>query len=261
MQKLIVTSPSRLLTFVKEQLALTTKDLRFAIEHGRCFLNGRVERFSSTKLMKGDVIEIWPEKRPSFSREESRVLYEDETLLFYNKPHYISSSDLASLLKVQLVHRLDRDTTGVILFAKKDPQPFEELFRKRAIHKTYHAIVEGKPPQNGTFTANMKKIGSREGAVIWGIGQQGVFSETTWECEEYGNKRTLLRCHPKTGRTHQIRVHMKALGHPILGDCEYGNRTAVKGLFRPLLHASILTVESLTISAPLPSDFKGWLFS
>lgn len=186
-------------------------------------------------------------------------MYEDEDLLFYNKPPYIASSDLAKVLGVHLVHRLDRDTTGVILFAKKNPAPYEELFRERKIEKTYHVLVEGQPKtKKGSFTGKMRKIGTREGAVIWGISANGVWSQTDWECEGIGKTASFVRCHPITGRTHQIRVHMRALGHPVLGDCEYGSRKGISGLFRPLLHASQLRFDLICVTAPLPTDFTQW---
>lgn len=250
-----VNSPTRLLTFLKERFPFSTKDIRWSVEHGRCFVNGSVERFGSKQVKQGDKIAFFPEKRPFFQREEERILYEDDTLLVYNKPPYISSIDLAQLLGVHLIHRLDRDTTGVILFAKQKPGPYEELFRKRKIKKTYHALVEGIPEKKGVFMAPIGKIKEREGAVIWGITRKGSWSKTEWVCEKAGKQWALIRCMPLTGRTHQIRVHMKALKHPILGDAKYGSRKATPGLFRPLLHASQLQFNDRNFKAPLPSDF------
>lgn len=259
MKKLKVQLPNRLLTFVKDNFDLSTKDLRWSIEHGRCFVNGQVERFSSTRLSKGDEVAIWPAKKPLFEREEERILYEDEELLFYNKPPFIASSDLAEILEAKLIHRLDRDTTGVILFAKKNPDLYETLFRERKIEKAYDALIMGVPKKKtGVIMGKMRKIGMREGAAIWGISRSGAWSQTEWECVESGKKYAHLRCRPKTGRTHQIRVHMRALGHPILGDCEYGSRTGMPGLFRPLLHAHSLSFEAYRVSAPFPADFIQW---
>lgn len=255
MIKLQSNSTIRLLTFVKERVDASTKSIRWAIEHGRCFVNGQVERFSSTQLKAGDRITFWPAELPRFAREENRVLYEDEQLLFYNKPPYLDSPTLAKILNVHLVHRLDRDTTGVIVFAKKSPKKLEELFRNREVKKTYHTVVHGHPEKTGSCTASMRKVGKRQGAIIWGVCSHGLTARTDWKREKTSDKMSLLRCSPHTGRTHQIRVHMRAIGHPIVGDCEYGPRTAPPGLFRPLLHASTLEINGHTISAPLPADF------
>lgn len=259
MNRLKVLSPSRLLTFIKENLDFPTVDLRWSIEHGRCFVNGSIERFGSARLRIGDEVTIWPAKRPRFEKDESRILYEDEDVLFYDKPPFIPSSDLAELLSLNLVHRLDRDTTGVILFAKKDPAPYENLFRERKIEKAYDVLIEGIPSKaNGIFTGKMRKIGKREGAVVWGMSQSGAWSQTEWECVERGKHHAHLHCRPQTGRTHQIRVHMRALGHPVLGDCEYGSRKGMPGLFRPLLHASSLAFGPYRVSSQLPEDFIHW---
>lgn len=256
MKRLKVDTSKRLLSFVKENLEFSTKDLRWSIEHGRCSVNGNVERFGSTPLKQGDEVVIYPEKTPLFQRVESRVLYEDGEMLVYDKPPFIASSDLAAILEVDLVHRLDRDTTGVILFAKRNRARFEDLFRLRKMRKTYHAIVEGVPQKKGTFSAKMGKIGMRQGAVIWGLTPRGLPSQTDWVCEQSFKRGSLMRCHPLTGRTHQIRVHMKAIGHPVLGDCEYGNRRVIAGLFRPLLHASELSFDSYCFKSPFPEDFS-----
>lgn len=259
MNRFKVLSPSRLLTFLKDHVLLTTKDLRWSIEHGRCFVNGQIERFGSTRLKKGDEVVIWPTKRPVFEREEERVLFEDEKVLFYNKPPFIASSEVARLLGVHLVHRLDRDTTGVMLFAKKAPSFYEAFFRERKVQKTYSVLVEGIPKQKkGSCKGHMRQIGKREGACIWGVSSTGVWAQTDWECLDSSDKHAYLRCIPLTGRTHQIRVHLRALGHPIVGDCEYGSRKGMPGLFRPLLHARELQLASLSVTAPLPDDFLYW---
>lgn len=259
MNKYSVSSPVRLLSFVKDKFDLSVKDLRWSIEHGRCFVNGRIERFTSTRLNAGDEVAFFPIKRPQIVLEESRTLYENEEILIYNKPPYISSTDLATLFQVKLVHRLDRDTTGIILFAKKNLAYYQDLFRNRRVKKTYHTIVEGVPKnKNGTFSAKMSISKRREGAVKWGVSQQGLLSITKWKLETSTNRYSLIRCQPITGRTHQIRVHMTAMGHPILGDSEYGSKTGIAGLFRPLLHASELQFDAISLSVPFPEDFTEW---
>lgn len=250
-------APKNIKIFLPEEgaLLLSGKDLRWSIEHGRCFVGGMVERFCSHHLQGDEKVLCWPVARPHFVREEARVLYEDEELLLYNKPPYLSSEELAKLLGVKLVHRLDRDTSGVILFAKRDPDPFEALFRNRKIRKTYHALVEGSPQERGTLSLRLGIVGRREGAILWGVTKEGLWSETEWVCERRVKEGSLLRCHPHTGRTHQIRIHMRALSHPILGDDTYGSRRGRAGIFRPLLHATRLEWEGFSIEAPFPEDF------
>ncbi|MFN0065623.1 MAG: RluA family pseudouridine synthase [Chlamydiales bacterium] len=237
-QKLIANniSPLRLLSFLKQELQLPTRECRWLIEHQRCKVNGKLERFGSTRIVAGMHILVHREKVPHISFTKEQVLYEDETLLAYDKPAAISSENLAKLLQLHLVHRLDRDTTGVILFAKTPDmqQKIEELFFQREIEKEYLAWVSPPPiDDSGTVICNMSVEKRREGAVIWGKSEWGKFSKTRWEVVKRKRERALVRCFPMTGRTHQIRLHMRELGSPIIGDIDYGGKEGP----RPLLHA------------------------
>lgn len=257
----------RLLTAVKEELhdSWTRKDLQWSIEHNRCRVNGEVERFASRLVKTKDRITIWPAKPPSFQMEPHRILYEDAHLFIYNKPSFICSPSLASLLNLLLVHRLDRDTSGILILAKhaKAQALLEELFKQRKIEKEYHALVKGRFPEEKTVEGMMGPIRRREGAIQWGmVAQGGVSSKTQFKCLSRGPDTSHLLCCPFTGRTHQIRVHLSYCGHPILGDVEYGGRVQPGGLFRPLLHASQISFfyplenRELLIQAPLPEDFS-----
>ncbi len=257
-----VDSGKRLLAFAKQKLGddFTTKDLRWSIEHHRCRFNRKVERFCSRRLSVGDRIEIYPLKKLFFQFEADRVLFEDELLLAYNKPAGIASPDLAKLLELYLVHRLDRDTTGVMLFAKdrEGQKELENLFRLRKIEKSYLAWVVGTPKEkSGVIDAPVAKIGQKEGEVTWGVAdnEKGLEAKTEWVLEKPGKEASLIRCFPHTGRTHQIRVHLSHIGLPVVGDVRYGSREACK-TFRPLLHAEKVRVNGQEILAPLPKDFS-----
>lgn len=260
----------RLLSFVKEKLGSIAPrtSIRWAIEHNRCQVNGVVERFCSYKVEKGDEVKIWLEKNRPLLLEKERILFEDPFLLFYDKPPAIPSEHLAEQGSLFLVHRLDRDTTGVILFAKdKSTQSaLEQLFRDREIEKQYLGLVEGLCPEKGIFSAAMRVAHRREGAVHWEVtsDNQGVWSQTRWECLGLGKKSSFISFYPLTGRTHQIRVHAAAIGHPLIGDRDYGSGKIPEGLFRPLLHARSISLihpetnKKLIIEAPLPVDFIYW---
>ena len=255
-------SGKRLLAFAKEKLGddFTTKDLRWSIEHHRCQFNGKIERFCSRRLSVRDRIEIYPVKKLRLQFEPARVLYEDELLLAYNKPAGIASPDLAELLELYLVHRLDRDTTGVMLFAKnrEGQKEVENLFRLRKIGKSYLAWVIGTPKESrGVIEAPVEKVGQKEGEVTWGVAEdgKGLEAKTEWVLEKPGKEASLIRCFPHTGRTHQIRVHLSHIGHPVVGDVRYGSRDARK-TFRPLLHSEKVRVNGQEILAPVPEDFS-----
>lgn len=226
-----ITKSERLLSFLKERVALSTKKVRWLIEHNRCRVNGKVERFCSTRLFKGDRVQFYLEE----CQDKLEILFEDEHLIIYNKPPFFPSEKLPYLL----VHRLDRDTTGVIVLAKDESaqKQMEELFRKRKVHKEYHAIVSPPPGgESGVIKFKMAIHKRRPGAILWRRDEDGLSSETSWEVIKRMGKRAKVRLLPKTGRTHQLRLHMKELGSPIVGDADYGSREMGR-VFRPLLHA------------------------
>jgi 23S rRNA pseudouridine1911/1915/1917 synthase len=165
-----------------------------------------------------------------------------------------------------VVHRLDKDTSGVVIFAKTDLAYLQliKMFASRAVRKAYRAIV------CGTFVKNFGKIDlpigrNRHVRTKMAIRTDGKGAVTEWNVlETLANRFTHLQLHILTGRTHQIRVHMAYLGHPIVGDVTYGygsNYDSMKISPRVMLHASKislshpLTGEELTVSAPLPQDF------
>jgi 23S rRNA pseudouridine955/2504/2580 synthase len=259
-----VENPQRLLSAVKKWFTdmYTIKDLRWSIEHNRCFVNETVERFASFPLKKGDTIAMAPLKRPFFVKESDRILFEDEHLLVYDKPPYFSSEEIARYLNCFLVHRLDRDTTGVILLAKSSAakKELENGFRNRLIDKRYLAVVPRLAQKSGVITLKIKQIHRRDGLVKWGIANEGISSETRWRLLESIASFSLLSCTPITGRTHQIRVHLAHIGHPVIGDYTYGLRTC-SSYFRPLLHAYRMELkhpifhQKLSFRAPIPEDF------
>ncbi len=264
MESINIDTPTSLLKALKSFFgeSYSNRDLRWTIEHNRCWVGGLVERFASKKLIPGERVKVWPEKAPRFICDSERILYEDDELLIYNKPPFIASEDLAKLFQHSLVHRLDRDTTGCLLLAKtlKARQALERLFFKRKVKKTYHALVQGDPKIGGTISTPIKCVGRREGAVIYAPHPRGDHAQTVWK--KLGRQKVV--CYPKTGRTHQIRVHLKSVGLPILGDFEYGSKKALPGLFRPMLHAAELKFshptgeKTIHSFAPPPDDFLYW---
>lgn len=266
---------TKLLPFLKSkyQDKYTLKQIRFAIEHHRCRVNGIIERFASKNLSYGSIVEI--EIAPnSILFESTRLLFEDDHFIAYDKPTNISSLDgLDKILESSLgplfpVHRLDRDTTGILLFAKTlcCRDHFKSLFQKHKMNKHYSCLVAGAPSlSSGILNANIVLQKRLPGKVLYETSTQcGKSAITKWICEKKGLHFSLLTCMPITGRTHQIRVHLKYLGCPIVGDIDYGSRKA-HPIFqpkRPLLHAHKLffphpiTEQKISILSPLPEDFQ-----
>ena len=165
-----------------------------------------------------------------------------------------------------IVHRLDKETTGVIVVAKNDKAYYGlvEQFSERTMRKIYRAWAVGKPAEpSGSIKASVGRhpVHRTRMAVV----DHGKFAHTDWEVlETLGDAATLMSCHIHTGRTHQIRIHMQHLGHPLLGDVTYGFKSSkCPGLPAPrvLLHAHIMELthpiskKRLTLTAPVPADF------
>jgi 23S rRNA pseudouridine955/2504/2580 synthase/23S rRNA pseudouridine1911/1915/1917 synthase len=267
---------SRLIDALKERIDPTcsARALKRALEANACRVNGRVERFASAQLEKGDLIELAAIEKTHEAKPIYTALFEDEDLLILNKPVQSICNDAffqkALKRRVWLAHRLDKDTTGVLLFGKSPSvaKELQNLFEERTVEKEYLALVDGVPRQSsGTIRSNFIKKRIFEGQTIWGSSPAGtgLYAETSWEIQTtLGTQAALLRCRPKTGRTHQIRVHLSEMNHPILIDRQYAShfRSSIFAA-RPLLHASRLQFSwkgsALSFEAPLPIDFSNHL--
>lgn len=201
-----------------------------------------------------------------------RILHEDAHLLFVDKPAGIvvqQSQDpdepvlfdiVAEYLQRKgeapfLLQRLDRGTTGVMFFSKSSAMNprLTRQFEKRQIRKTYAAVAKGRIGQAQLIDAPIGRIGP----ISFGVLAEGKHALTSLVPVGWSRDATLLRIRLLTGRTHQIRVHLAAIGHPLVGDWLYGERD--EG--RPMLHSTRIemihpaTGDPLAVCAPLPTDF------
>ena len=252
------------------------------------------------RLVIGDIVRIPPVRMPEVSEEglpvsrgladilQQNVLFEDDSILVVNKPsgfavHGGSGIDngiIEGFRKInpeqrflELVHRLDRDTSGCLLIAKKRSalRSLHEQFRKDTVTKSYLALLSGRWARkklvvNQPLQKNVSKGGER--MVV--INQHGKESETLFRRLQLFKDATLVEVSPKTGRTHQIRVHAAYLSHPIVGDERYGFDDINKvfknrGYKKMFLHAETLQFQhpdtgmTLKISAPLPQQFIDYI--
>jgi 23S rRNA pseudouridine1911/1915/1917 synthase len=199
------------------------------------------------------------------------IVYEDDALLVVDKPPGLvvhpapghPTGTLAQALgRVGIVHRLDRDTSGLLVVAKDDgtTQALQRAIQRREVTREYLALVEGRPPARaGTIDAPVgrdRRARTRH-SIDTGTPRDAV---THFTVEQALPEHTLLRVRLETGRTHQIRVHMQAIGHPVAGDPEYGGTVGELGLQRQFLHAARLafthpgTGEAIDLTSPLPAD-------
>ncbi len=255
------------------------REIRRAIERGQVSVNGLPQLRASHACSAGDRIEV----RMSFFEREiemagfspDHVLYEDEYLIVYDKPPFVACDDEGLLPIVrtaypeaELCHRLDADTSGVILLARKAQhlEVLKKLFRERKIGKTYICLVDGVPKEKSGRVENyLGKLPDHLGQAVWGEVSEarGRFALTDWELKKCGEKAAWVVCRPMTGRTHQIRLHMAGMGHPIIGDYRYGRRFRC-GLYphRHLLHARRLefthpfTGQHMSVVSEVPSLFS-----
>lgn len=183
-----------------------------------------------------------------------RIIAQKGDLLVVDKPAFLESYAIqARFQDYELLHRLDRETSGVLLLARSQSQTALEIiraFKARKVEKIYYALVSGIVPESSTINAPIltKKGKSAKSKVH----KDGLPAITHITPESIVGKKTLLRVKIETGRTHQIRVHLAHIGHPILGDSLYGGANAP----RLMLHASDIELLGMEFHAPLPEEFR-----
>ena len=212
------------------------------------------------------------------ANSEPKVIYEDEAVLVINKPAGMvvnraqsvkerTVQDWAEERSGMLVHRLDKETSGVMVIAKT-PEVLEALqrqFKDRQVAKTYVALVYGKlVPRTGVIAVPIGR--SRRNRAKFAVMPGGRSAETTYQVKRYYPGYTLVELQPKTGRTHQLRVHLSYFGHPVVGDERYAGskqRWRERDKWgRHLLHAADLSLvhpvtgERAYWQADLPAEFK-----
>ena len=231
-----------------------------------------------------EVGELPAEPEPEAAEAPFEIAWQDDHLLVVDKPAGVvvhpargnRTGTLAQALRglakggedpdrAGIVHRLDRDTSGLLLVARTE-QAYDALraqMRARAITREYLALVEGRPPaREGTIDAPLGRD-RRVRTKISSDTDEGKPAVTHFEVERALPHSTLLRVRLETGRTHQIRAHLLAIGHPVLGDPEYGKPGY--GLERQFLHAERLalahpiTGAPLDLRSPLPEDLRAAL--
>lgn len=279
----------RLDVFLTEvQSDISRSYIQKLIDSGRVAVNGSVAK-SNYKVKTGDRVELTvPDPEPLDVRPEAiplDIVYEDASLIVVNKPpgmvvhpapghstgtlvnallhHCRDLTGIGGVARPGIVHRLDKDTSGLVLVAKTAAalENLSAQFKERQVQKVYLALVKGRvEPASGWIDApigrhrvHRKKMALNEG---------GREAQTHYTVEKQFREYALVRVEPKTGRTHQIRVHLASIGYPILGDRLYGHLRGapVPRLGRQALHAYRLEVthpqsgERVQWEAPLPED-------
>lgn len=269
--------------------------IRRLIDAGAVYVDGKRVRVASRKLRPSTRVEIYLRRAPSTSPPPEigprHVLYEDADLIAVDKPSGMAAQatvddavhDLFAQLRrflaerdgaapyLALHHRLDRGTSGVMLFARerRANRPLAEAFAEQRVRKVYHALsASASPlPRSGAWTVKNRLSSLREVADgprrVVAVEAGGRPAETEFRPLQWFPGAVWIEAVPKTGRTHQIRVHLADSGFPVLGDARYGIGAAPRiPAPRLMLHAVSVTLahpitgEALCIESPLPDDFR-----
>lgn len=289
----------RIDVYAAEVAGLTRSTAARLIEQELILLGGKVCNKRS-KVVLGDVVSIeLPEPEPTEAQPENiplDIVYEDEDIIVVNKPVGMvvhpaagnehgtlvnallyhcgdSLSGIGGVIRPGIVHRIDKDTSGLLVVAKNDAAhlSLSEQLKTHTVSRVYHAIVLGNlKKDSGTVDAPIGRhpTDRKKMAVLRGVDAHAREAVTHYTVLERFGQFTHCRCELETGRTHQIRVHMSSLGHPLLGDTVYGGAgTRFEATHRALIHGQCLHAGELKLihprsgapmhfDVPLPQDMQ-----
>ncbi len=282
----------RLDVFLAEKIDITRSYAATLIEESNVLVNGK-DAAKNTKLKNGDIVDITIPDPQEYSVEPENIpldiVYEDEHLLVVNKPKDMvvhpaagnysgtlvnailyhcgnSLSGINGVMRPGILHRIDKNTSGLLLIAKNDNAhlSLSEQIKEHSLTREYEAVVYGNlKNDNGTVNAPIARhpVKRKQMAIVEG-GKEAVTHYTV--LERFGNF-THVRLRLETGRTHQIRVHMASLGHPVAGDDVYGPHKVITKLKGQCLHARKIgfihpeSREYMEFTSELPEYFTKFL--
>lgn len=292
MKKIIVSEENdgiRLDAYIADNMEnLSRTAVKRLIEDGNIIVNNKIQKVSY-KVHENDEIEINEPEAKEVSLEAQDipvdVIYEDSDIIVVNKPKGLvvhpangnwdgtlvnaimaickdSLSGIGGEIRPGIVHRLDKDTSGLLIVAKNDEAHINmsNQIKDRQVKKIYYALVRGIVSENEA-TINMPIGRSTKDRKKMAVTKTGKEAITHFKVLERFNKYTLLEVKIDTGRTHQIRVHLSEIGHPVVGDEVYSNGKNEFGVKGQLLHAKVLdfkhpiTGKDMHLEAELPQEF------
>ena len=272
---------------------LSRSQLQNLIEAGSVTCNGSPLN-KKDKLKAGQTILLTlPDPQPIEAQPQNiplDIVYEDDSLLVVNKPKGMvvhpapgnpdgtmvnallwhcagRLSGIGGAIRPGIVHRIDKDTSGLLVVAKTDAahQALTEQMSMHSIHRVYHAVVYGNLKEDTGFVEAPIGRDPKDRKKMAVTQQNSKYAYTSWQVLERFGNFTYIACKLKTGRTHQIRVHMASIGHPLAGDAVYGPKNCIRSLNGQCLHAKELgfvhpaTGEWMQFDSSLPDWFQDYL--
>lgn len=279
----------RIDSFLNEVIEDATRSyIQKIIDRGYVEITGKKTTKSGNKLKgtetivvnlpEDETLDLIPEDIPL------EIIYEDSDIVVINKApnmvvhpahgnyngtlvnallyHIKDLSTINGVIRPGIVHRLDKDTSGVIVVAKHDEAhtTLSDMFKEKTLEKTYVCIAKGIFKDKSGRIETLIGRDPRDRKKMAVVTENGKIAISNYEVLDESKNYSLVKVRIETGRTHQIRVHMKSLNHPILGDATYGNST--DGIARQMLHAYRLkfthpiSKKEMVVTAPIPEDFK-----
>jgi 23S rRNA pseudouridine1911/1915/1917 synthase len=278
---------------------LSRERLKALIRSGAVEVQGQAVRDPATRVRGAEALRVAvPEPRPAHNEPQNiplTIVFEDEHLLVVDKPaglvvhpaagnldgtlvnallHHCggSLSGIGGVARPGIVHRIDKDTSGLLVVAKSDVahEGLARQFAAHSIDRRYLAIVSGVPKTaEGTVDAPLARSAANRKKIAIVEGRRGKRAVTHWRRLAVLRDAALVECRLETGRTHQVRVHMASIGHPLVGDPVYGRAGKTHGkilkelqFHRQALHAAELgfthpvTKHRLSFSSPMPADMQ-----
>ena len=274
MDKLVVKNKNELYSYLRDNLNKSKNNIKSLLKSECIYVNDKIVTKYNYIVDVGDIITIG--KKINNNDFNLKIIYEDNDIIVIDKPSKILTisndkekektlyREVSNYLKrenkkVFVIHRLDYDTSGIIMFAKnqKIQKLYQENWNKLAKKREYTAIVEGITNSHGHIESYLKM--SRTLQVYSSKNNDGLLAITDYERIKYNDKYSLLKIHISTGRRNQIRCHMADIKHPILGDSRYQSKT--NPLNRLALHANKLEIinpltnKLMIFNSELPSEF------